>query len=389
MNIRQIIIVFGILFLISIPVSSRNTELRPSRILFYEVGTSDKFKIERDYSEFAQVLRDRGHTVASITRGELSKDALQNYDILVIQELGKPLSTEEISSIIWFVLQKGKGLMINGAGEGNANQISIPFGVTVDTGVLIDTEDQIGEDRTNFVVDRFEDHPELRTVKAGVLKVGFYGGRGLFISGNTKCVLTGDSDTYSDTGSFPTGSRPCVAAASLFGNGLVFAISDVESLSNENIQMYNNQNFGLNVIDWLSIPSISTGDNQTIQGLQVLIGELKLENAKLKSDIERLTIEKATLETLKQQLEQQIAHATQEIFDLKSEMIGPFTKSNWALIFLGFCLIISAVIFSKKKDPGSKPMEEDVLSELGYELDDSSKSDDSDESSDDLGDLGI
>ena len=102
MNIRQIIIVFGILFLISIPVSSRNTELRPSRILFYEVGTSDKFKIERDYSEFAQVLRDRGHTVASITRGELSKDALQNYDILVIQELGKPLSTEEISSIIWF-----------------------------------------------------------------------------------------------------------------------------------------------------------------------------------------------------------------------------------------------------------------------------------------------
>jgi FtsZ-binding cell division protein ZapB len=387
---RVLIILLTFMLMLANTVTAR-------RVLFYEVGTNDQYKIDNGYSDFAQTLRNKGYTVASITRGELKKETLGNYDILVVQELGKSLSTEEISSIIWFVLQQGKGLFINGGGGGKANQLSIPFGVTVDSGVLIDTEDQIGDDRYTFTVNRFDEHPELKTMQIAVTKVGFYRGNGFLLSGNTKCVLRGDDDTYSDTGSFPTGSKPCVAAASLFGNGLVFVYSDVDTLSNKNLNSYNNKNFGLNILDWLSIPTIIQPENQTIQGLQVLIGELKLENAKLDADVKRLTIEKDTLEQQKNQLTEQLAEATQEIYELKSQMIGPFTKSNWALIILGFCIIIAAVVYSKKKAP-PKPVEEDVLSELGYELEEGGpaekavpeeKPKEEKTGGDELGDLGI
>ncbi|MFC2163018.1 hypothetical protein ACFLRF_04995 [Candidatus Altiarchaeota archaeon] len=345
-----------------------STFVSAGKILFYEVGTNANYKIEGGYSEFAQALRNKGFTVASITRGELKKENLGNYDILVVQEMGKSLSTEEISSIIWFVLQKGKGLYINGGGGGKANQLSIPFGVTVDAGVLIDTEDQIGEDRYSFTLNRFDDHPELKTMQTAVTKVGFYKGNGFYLSGNTKCVLRGDDDTYSDTGSFPTGSKPCVAAAALFGNGLIFVTADPDTLSNKYIKNYNNRNFGINIIDWLSIPTLVKPENQTVQGLQVLIGQLKLQNAKFEADNNKLKTERDTVTIQRDQLTEQTAECTQRVFDLENDMIGPFTKSNWAIILLGLCIIVAAVVYSKKKAP-SKPVEEDVLSELGYELD--------------------
>ncbi|MFH1403122.1 MAG: hypothetical protein ABIH11_02505 [Candidatus Altiarchaeota archaeon] len=380
---------------ITLVLTILSSHVSAARVLFYEVGTADEYKIEKGYSEFAKSLQSKGYTVASITRGELTKDSLANYDILVVQQIGKNLETAEISSIIWFVLQQGKGLFINGAGDGRANQLSIPFGVTVDSGILIDTEDQIGENRNHFTVNRFGEDPEIRTLKLGVTKVGVYGSNGFVLSGNTLCVLKGDDNTYSDTGSFPAGSSPCIAASSLFGDGVVFVLGDSDILSDKNIKSYNNKNFGLNIIDWLSIPSDPTPKNQSVQTLQIMIGELKLENAKLGNDIETLKTEKGTLEAQQVMLTDEVTQAKERIFTLENQMIGPFTKTNWAVIILGLCVIMAAVIISKKRAV-VKPIDTDVLGELGYELEGGSagiesppKSGGGDSLEDDLSDLGL
>jgi hypothetical protein len=341
------------------------------RVLFYEVGTSGEYTIEGEYSKFADELRSKNLEVASIEKGELTKEKLENYDILVIQDLTKPLTTGEISAIIWFVLQKGRGLFINGGGEGTANQLTIPFGVTVDNGLLIDTSDMIPatRDRNAFMVDRFQDDAMTTTIRQGVTKVGFYRSSGLTISGNAKCLASGNADTYSDTGSFAAGSMPCIAAASIFGGGLVFTTSDPNMLGNKHIAEYNNRNFGLNVIDWLSISTDQNPSENTTQELHIQIKEMRLENLKLDQEIKQLNSDKVDLNTRLQQVSMQAVDFQQRLDEVENGMIGPFNRSNWAVIILGVCIMLAAIFYSKKKTGDVKLKDEDILNELGYELD--------------------
>jgi len=341
------------------------------RVLVYEVGTSSQYTIEGQYGKFAEELRKRGYEVASIEKGELTKDKLENYDVLVIQDLNKQLTTGEISAIIWFVLQQGRGLFINGGGQGKANQLTIPFGVTVDNGLLIDTTDQIPnlKDRNSFTIDRFLDYSMTATIRHGVTRIGFYKDAGIMLSGSSKCIATGNQDTYSDTGSFAAGSEPCVAAASIFGSGLVFTLSDIDMFGNKYINDYNNKNFGLNIIDWLSISTDETQLENSTTELVLQIKEMRLENTKLQQQIKQVSDEKADLTGKFQQISAQNRDLQQQLDDIQNGMIGPFNRSNWAIIILGACILLAAIAYSRNKSTEIRIKDEDILSELGYELD--------------------
>ncbi|MFH1055435.1 MAG: hypothetical protein V1744_05005 [Candidatus Altiarchaeota archaeon] len=343
------------------------------RVLFYEIGTAKTYAIEGDYSKFAEELKKKGYEVASIEKGEVTKEKLENYDILVVQEINKQLTTSEISAIIWFVLQKGRGLLINGGGQSKANQLTIPFGATVDNGLLIDTSDMIGaaKDRNSFTIDRFTEQAGAGTLRQGISKIGFYKDSGLILSGNGKCIATGNGDTYSDTGSFAAGSEPCVAAASLFGNGLVLTLSDADMLVNKNIDQYNNRNFGLNIIDWLSLSTENVDLENNTQELSLQIKEMKLRSMRLDQQLKQATDEKNDLTNKYAQLSMQYADTNTELTDLKEGMIGPFSRSNWAIIVLGVCLLAAAILYSKRKTTAEVVKDEDILNELGYELDSS------------------
>jgi hypothetical protein len=341
------------------------------RILFYEVGTGADYTIEAGYGKFAEELRKKNYEVASIEKGELTKDKLENYDILVIADINKQLTTGEISAIIWFVLQKGRGLLINGGGQGRANQLTIPFGVTVDNGMLIDTSDQIPSlrDRNSFTLDRFVDSPITSSLRQGVSKIGFYKDSGLILSGSAKCIVTGNGDTYSDTGSFAAGSEPCVAAASVFGGGLVFTMSDSDMLNDKYLTDYNNRNFGLNIIDWLGITTENISSENSTQELLIQIKEMRLENSRMQQQIKQLNEEKAELASRYTQANMQVTELQQQVASQESEMIGPFSRSNWAIIVLGVCILLAAIVYSKRRSTEVKIKDEDILSELGYELD--------------------
>ncbi len=340
------------------------------RILFYEVGVGT-YTQSKEYSKFAAELRKRGYEVASIEKGELTKEKLENYDILVMQDLNKQLTTGEISAIIWFVLQKGRGLFINGGGAGKANQLTIPFGVTVDGGTLIDQTDAIPalKDRSSFTVGRFIENPMTNSMIQGVSKVGFYKDSGLILSGSSKCIMTGNSDTYSDTGSFAAGSQPCLAAAAIFGGGLVFTQSDADMLANKYLEDYNNKNFGMNIVDWLSISTENVSQENSTQELMIQIKEMRLENSRMKVQIKQLTDEKTELGKRYNDASAQLSEAQQKLQDAEGEMIGPFSRNNWAIIILGVFILLGAVVYSRKKGTEVKIKDEDILNELGYELD--------------------
>jgi LPXTG-motif cell wall-anchored protein len=43
-------------------------------------------------------------------------------------------------------------------------------------------------------------------------------------------------------------------------------------------------------------------------------------------------------------------------------------RNNWAIIVLGVCILMAAIFYSKKKSTDVKIKDEDILNELGYEL---------------------
>ena len=361
-------------------ISFLSSTVSAKKILFYDVGAGG-YSSSAEYSKFKNYLISNGYDVSSLSRGTLTKDALEKYDILIMQNLGGTLKIEEMSAILWFVMQRGGGLFIDGGSPAGMNQLSILFGITVDSAFLVDATDAIPayNSNYNFIVDRFYDYPAMRSVIQGIDSVGFYQGHGLSVTGNANIIATGDVDTYSETLSFTSGSQPPIAAALLFGNGLVFVITDPDFLSDRYIDEFSNRQFGLNVVDWLGI-SVGTGQTgNTTQELQVIIGNLKLENEKYKQQTEQLTTEKKNLIAQNNQMSVELLDTTAELEKLKSEQIFGLTKTSWAIIIAGICIVIAALIISKRKKVSTKS--DETLSELGYEIEEGKPSD--------LTDLGI
>ncbi|VVB51009.1 Uncharacterised protein [uncultured archaeon] len=363
MNRRHITFACVILLLL-IPAASAK------RILFYEISSGNDYRIEGGYSKLLEELRTRGHDVASMTKGEITKEALTNYDLLIIPDLNRPLKSAEISSIIWFVLQQGKGLFIIGGEPTSVNMLTIPFGATIDDGRLVDTTNPItgDADRTHFVISRFNELPTMRVLRQGITKVGFYGGYGLRPAADAKIVSTGDTDTYSETGSFASGSQPPISAATIFGKGLVFIHTDAAFLSDQHINDFDNKRYGLNIIEWLAISSETLPQGNSTQELQIIIGEYKLENARLLQQVTQCTEEKTSIFNINAQITSELLDAKTQVEELQHGRIGPFTPTNWAIIGLGVLIFISALMVSRKRAKVQKA--EDVLGELGYEMDD-------------------
>ncbi|MFH0860093.1 MAG: hypothetical protein V1921_02735 [Candidatus Altiarchaeota archaeon] len=366
MKIRHIL---HFTIIVSIILSSSSSA---ARILFYEVSTPETYKISSGLSKFAARLSDKGYEMASMTRGELSEDRLAEYDILIIHP-GKPLKTEELSAVLWFVLTKGGGVFILGGEPANANQIMSPFGMIMDDGILIDSTDTIPEEQIqNFIVDRFNLVPTSRVTIQGVSQLGFYKGHGLKLSGNSYAIATGDQDTYSDTLSFTSGSMPPIAGAAIFGNGLVFTLSDIDMLTDKYIDKYDNLQFGLNIVDWLSITVIPTTENVSNPEVEILIGELKLEKLRLEQQIDQFKAQIKVLEGENMLLTQEVASVNEELETIQKGKIGPFTRSNWAVIILGVCIFGGAIVASKRwKKKGDEG--EELLGELGYEFEEPEK----------------
>ena len=360
-KVADVVMVFIALVLLASPAQANK------KVIFYEINTPQNYVQKGGFSGFTNRLREDGYEIASISKGSLTRESLSSYDILIITP-STQLKIDEISSILWFVTTKGGGVLILGSTAATANQLMIPFGMTMDDGILVDSTDTIANmDSTNFIIRRFSDSETTRIIRAGVAQVGFYRGSGMFLSGSAECIATGDSDTYSETQSFQTGSFPCIASATLFGRGLVFGLTDADVLTNQYFGSYDNKKFAKNIIDWLSITVPPQEGNFTYEECQVMIGQLKLEKLRIEQEKENTQSTLDRLQKDKAATDSKLVTVSAELEEIKRGKIGPFTRNQWAIIIAGVLFLVAAVVLSKRgKAPKKK--EEDILGELGYEF---------------------
>jgi len=373
--IFPLILIFVILLVVeSIDTSSA----RGGIVLFYETNKiSNQYSIDSGYSKFKEALEQKGYSVSKVEI-DLSKAVLQRYnpDVLVIAGLQTPLSATEQAAVFEFVMQEGKGLFICG-GTPAANQLSIPFGMTIDDAPLEDETDPIKDystgkyltDKEKFSLglDNIILDPTTRSITQGVSQIGFFGGNGIALSGNARAVIVGDWDTYapkSSTGLFPKGSKPPIAASAIVGNGLVFLLSDADMLLDSNLDIakykHDNLRLGTNIVDWLSI-KIERRENVSLDELQLIIGGLKQENSRLNDTINQLKSEKNALINDKNVLVSKLDACNEKVKTLEAERFLGVSHLVWAIGILGFAILVAAVVYAKKVKYKGK-------TELGYEF---------------------
>lgn len=362
-----------LLISMSILVSAGN------RVFFYENKVTHK--VDSTYSQFKEALEKEGYNVL---RAEipLSKSVIEDYnpDVIVIPGLSSQLDAGELNALAKFVIQDGKGVFIVGGGQ-HANQL-LPFGIVVDDVELEDSTDPIvdattrqpGTNKNEFVIETPLSRGDftLKTILYRVYEIGFFGGNGIYVSGDvTKSILTGDWDTSTSTGSFPPGSKPTVAIAARVGKGLIFFISDDEVLGDIHLDTtkykYDNLQFGLNIVGWLSIPS-EVPENISIEELSIMMGELKVERDRLDKSLTETQEKAETLTAQNSALLVQFGEVEQELEGIKgANFLAQWSITYPTIVVLIIFIILVGIQRARTKKSGGRTKTEDV-GELGYEF---------------------
>ncbi len=377
-------ILFALLISIFI-VAASGICVAETRILFYEASkVSGSYKSGAGYLEFKEALEGKGYSVSRYEKA-LSREVLDNYnpDVLIITQLNSPLDASELAAIFEFVMQDGKGLFISG-GTPSVNQITIPFGMTIDTGTLEDESNPIWDsssgkevaDKTNFVIHTIErQEPLMRPIIQGIDQLAFFGGNGISLRDDPriKRVIMGDWDTYSpQSPTFPKGSKPPLASAALVGKGCVFLLSDADMLANDKVDTskykYDNLKLGTNIIEWLRACAGKPDEDLGIEELMFMISHLN----NTMSDLNRTNI--GLQETIQDKnneingLNRENADLSAVISELRRQVdpVLSIKYNTWAIILLAIGILLIAVVMSRRaKKPETT---EDEFGGFGYEF---------------------
>jgi hypothetical protein len=362
------------------------------RILFYEKNSAKGYTIEQDYSTFKDALEGKGYVVESLDI-ELSRDVLQTRDpdVLVIAALSGSLSSTELAAIFEFVMQKDRGLFILGGslskkGITPANQITIPFGMTLDSAVLQDERNPVVEGSTpttkkeEFVVNTFnpDSDPTMSLAIQGVREVAFFSGPGIDVpeasqNSNVKTVAICGRNAYSpESQIFQKGSRPPIAAAGIVGDGLVFVLSDEDMLTNNHLDTtkykYDNLRFGTNIVDWLRTTKVASNVSADIDQLIISVGSCITLKERLNETLQETTqrLDKTIAE--KTALAQDYEQTTMELNELKEQAdpILHISYMYWAIAVVAIAVILLFVVVAGKRAKKAPSDEKEEV--FGYEF---------------------
>lgn len=236
---------------------SSQTHALNEKVLFFEAGlaTADTIFSEEatGYSKLSAALRAEGMLVASMSSGVINREFLAPYDIVVLHPSPeRPLEEREISALVWFVAQQGGALFVHGGPPKVVNPLTEVFGISMDTGKLIDTSSALsaGADGHMFVLSRFPQGADFGF--SDVDEIGFYGGPPLVLSEDALAIVTGDKDCYSSNGRYSIGSFPPVAAIAYMGRGVTLVKSDRAMANNANIGALQNEDWAKSVFRQLA-----------------------------------------------------------------------------------------------------------------------------------------
>jgi len=354
----------GIFFIL---VFGLNIVSAQKKILLYEIQAKSQYGTDTQYSKFYSMIESTGdYKVTAMTREpgtKLSYSLLENYDVVMLQNIRSPLTSDEIFALTEYV-SNGGGLFINGGDGVGVNMITMIFGIAFDEGGLFDDKAFFCPDsdplngiaikclcpkkKGDFKVHI--DNPKKHFLTYGVNDLAYYAPtspqyctlspsgdactRALRIdpskAGDVIILARAGEDAQTDTAMIKKGDRPPIAAATFFGKGSVVVVSNVELFSNNYIyyscdynittggaegvkttqvtSSFQNAKFLYNIIEWLSSKRNPLPQDTTLEKCtQELNNQIFLTNRSEKQNIEYeqklnesvLKIENLTLEISK------------------------------------------------------------------------------------------
>ena len=224
-----------------------------AQTVLFDVGHGERFKIEENgslqLSGFAQVFRTAGIRVTSLEQ-PISEKNLEGVDGLVISGAFSPLKPEEIDAIIHFIQRGGRlSVMLHIAPPMAPLLDRLQIGHT--NGIILETENIIGNEPLNFRVNRFDSHPVLQ----GIKEVSLYGVWGLINKNDSsRVVASTSSQAWVDLDgskikkketTFPFG----VMVAGELGKGGFLVFGDDAIFQNKFLD--NNKALAANLANWL------------------------------------------------------------------------------------------------------------------------------------------
>lgn len=253
----------------------------PVKVLFFEAALAPTDMIFSNepagYSQLAQLLRGEDMLIASMSTGEITREKLTPYEIVVLHcSPERPLHNKEISALVWFVAQEGGILFINGGDSRIVNPLTEIFGITMDASNLIDSSSAMEDDATGrkFTLTNFPKNAEFNN--EDIKTIGFYGGAALVLSEDAAPIVSGDEDCYSEDGLYSIDSFPPVAAVAYLGPGVVVVKSDRAMMNNQNISQYQNQQWAQMIFTRLAAAHENAlKRDESIIGLQAQVSNLE------------------------------------------------------------------------------------------------------------------
>jgi hypothetical protein len=253
----------------------------PVKVLFFEAALAPTDMIFSNepagYSQLAQLLRGEDMLIASMSTGEITREKLMPYEIVVLHcSPERPLHNKEVSALVWFVAQEGGILFVNGGDSRIVNPLTEIFGVSMDASNLIDSSSAMEGDSTGrkFTLTNFSKNAEFKDDE--IKTIGFYGGSALVLSEDAAPIVSGDEDCYSEDGFYSIDSFPPVAAVAYLGPGVVVVKSDRAMMNNENIQQYQNEQWAQMIFTHLAAAHENAlKRDESILGLQARVGNLE------------------------------------------------------------------------------------------------------------------
>ncbi|AIU70560.1 hypothetical protein TEU_09575 [Thermococcus eurythermalis] len=185
----------------------------------------------------------------TINRDPLTPDLLEGYDVVIILNPVRDLSSEEVSALQKYI-ENGGGLFIAGdwyrySRLESLNAVVSKYGITFNADELMDDEKNSGKPYYPFVGIYNKAHPAMKFVPDDWTI--YYNGGTLTISGNAVWLIKGYDTSYSVDADgnvvMAKGTNPILAAAVEAGKGRIIAYGSSKALSDDYRQKYIKSNW--------------------------------------------------------------------------------------------------------------------------------------------------
>jgi hypothetical protein len=240
------------LFLLSLAVAQAEAK---KRTVIFDEGHGQKFVIEKEgdlqLSRLSGLLKGKGFDIKA-NAGSINNAALKTADVLIISGAFRPLSAEEINSILRFVERGGKLCVMLHIPQPLTGLMS-RLKVYASNGVIQEQENTINNEPRNFYITNMGKHKITR----GLKKIGVYGAWALMTESPTAQIIgrTGPKawiDLNGDGRFNTTDARQSfgVIIAGTLGKGKYVIFGDDAIFQNKFLDQ-ENMSLGKNLADWM------------------------------------------------------------------------------------------------------------------------------------------